>query len=156
MLLLSVYIFTTKMLAFWMVKKSSILRSMCIFFFVYLFSNSYICNFLKVFWKCVWGPCRRDNLHLRSGFGLFDVFKVVSRIVIIHSKCGNNYFLWTSAFGLPRFGAAVGSSRFLNCVNYLLHLPFHTVQGSGGSLIIAVVSSQFYTMGWQHHHTFTL
>lgn len=153
MLLLSVYIFTTKMLAFGVVIKSLILRSIYIFFFMYLFSNS---CFLKVFCKCVWGPCCRDNLHLRSGFGLFDVFKVVSQIVIIHSKCGNNYFLWTSAFGLPGFGAVVGSSHFLNCVNYLLHLPFHIVVGSGGSLISAVVSSQFYTLGWQHHHTFTL
>lgn len=65
---------------------------MC-FLFVYLFSNSYICSFLKVFYKCVEDTCLQVNLHLRSGFGLFDVFKVGSQIVIIHSKCGNNYFL---------------------------------------------------------------
>lgn len=38
------------MLAFGVVIKSLILRSIYIFFFVYLFSNSY---FLKVFCKCV-------------------------------------------------------------------------------------------------------
>jgi glycerol uptake facilitator-like aquaporin len=37
----------------------------------------------------------------------------------------------------------VGSCCSLNCINYSLHLPFHIAQGSGGSLIIAVVSSQF-------------
>lgn len=100
------------------------------FIFVYLFfSNSYSCS-----------------LHLRSGFGLFDVFKVDSQLESIPNVV---------AIISCELECCVGSSRSLNCTNYSLHLPSHS-SGVWRELDYCSCFKSVFTLGWQHPHADTI